>query len=376
LAVWRSAVRRAWFRYRRLGSGHDRPGDSGPACGTCTALARRCRRGKELFQQDEGDTAVVEILGRDHRILRRVGTIPNPNHQGQFSYNSINAHYGVLIWTPTNGDASSFYWQMYLWNRDTGSFTSIAHNPLDAKGQALPGGWVDPQLTDQYVTWITASPDVKGWGGSSLMQYSLATGRTRTLYRGLVSNFVQFRHTVLFAGLDPHARARGAHGAPEHTPWLQLAVDADTGRPVPSPPGLAFANDETNTVVADDNMVVWVTSFMARAWRPEWKASITLVPDLPDWPTGLHLGMAGVMHPRLYKNFLVWQSNVTYVLDLSTNSFAKLGTNTGGVEASGPVVSMEEQSGPNSVNRADMSEQSNQTVMNLATLPPLPACKK
>jgi hypothetical protein len=321
----------------------------------------------------DGNSAVISIAGRDRATLEQVGTIANPGGHGFISSSTVNARYGVIVFSPRpDAEAAMYDWQIYLWNRSTGDFHRIAQIPIGPDGSPLAdGGWIEPQLTDRYVTWLQGDPEVKDASASSLVQYSLATGRIRTLYRGWVTKFIQYGHTVLYVGLDAQALAARAHGgtAARYVSLTQQAVDADTGPPATSPSGLNFARD-ANTVVTNGDVIVWTTGGAIRIWRPSWQTTLTLVPDQFSWPTGARLGAAGGTEPQLYGHFLVWASQGVFVLDLRTNTFATLARTNSSVDLSGPMLSIEADTTGQSPNTTTL------TVLNLAGLPSLPACRQ
>lgn len=327
-----------------------------------------------LYQADSGTVSHVAIIGRDHKTVADIGTIPNPLRQGQITYNAIDDDYAEFVFAPSNGQEASFRWDIYLWNRRTHRLIQVAHNPVDSSGHALSGGWVQPELTSRYLTWIQASPDSSGWGGSALMQYSLATGTTRVLYRGLATSFVTYGSAVLLARLAPGA-ARPTPTTQSNGPPLRLsAIDSVTGKAVAAPRGLSFAAENPNTVVTNGDLVAWSTDEVIRAWRPGWHKSITIVPSPDAWPAGQRLNLSGPTYPRLYRNLLVWNAGATYVLDLSTDTVARLEANPGGDELSGSQLSLEPYTTATSFDRATERYQFDQVLVDLRGLPALPGC--
>lgn len=329
-----------------------------------------------LYQNDSGATANIEIIGRGHKVVERIGSIPNPNRQGLIGFNTITPGYGAFVWHPTNDEQSSFRWNLYLWNRQSRSMSLVAKNPVDAHGNPLKGGFVQPVLTADYLYWIQSLPDTSGWGASELMQYSLRAGTTRTLYRGLTTVFVPYGNQVLFNGIAAHAPRPTPTTLTGGPPMRIYAVDAATARSVPAPPGISAAADWPNTMAADGDLIVWATDQVVKAWRPSWGRSITLIPSSVDWPEGQRLGIAGPTYVRLYRNFLVWNPGNTYVLDLKTNSFAALdhGSASAGEDMSGSVLSMQDYTAPNSYNKTAHLYEFNQTLLDLQGLPDLPPC--
>lgn len=326
-----------------------------------------------LYSQDVGKVTEVGIIGAHHQVVQQVGSVPNPYGEGQVTYNQINDKYGEFVYAPLNGDTASYNWRIYLWDRTAKALKLIASNPTDSQGQALQGGWVEPMLTDKYVTWIQALPRTNPTTGSELVQYNLTTGATRVLYRGLVSSFVPYNDTVLYAAVVPGAKPAQDGSLPMHL----AALSADSGTAVTPPAGLTFAADNPNTLRTDGNLIVWSTDQLIRAWQPAWKRTVTLIPSAVEgWPeaTTLQLGPPG--YPRLYGHFLVWDSNGTYVLDLRNDVFSRFETAAGGLDLSGSMLSIEQYSAGTTYNRTTNVGTYDQHVVDLSKLDDLPNCSK
>jgi hypothetical protein len=326
-----------------------------------------------LYASHDGDRAHITLRGRDGRTVEDLGTVAR-TPTTQMPSSAATRDYIAFILTLANDESASRRWRLYLWDRATKKLSMIAKNPVDPHGEPLQGGWVEPVLTSKYLYWITASKTVpSGWGGSSLMQYTLATGRTRALYQGLTESFVPYRDIVLYTALIPNppnvATDTGA-GAPERV----YAVEQDSGRPVDPPAGITAGEDAANTMVTDGDIVIWNAALGAvRAWRSSWGRSISLLPQ--DWPEAFKLGLGAPAHPRLYRHFLIWQPSETYVLDLQTDSFAQVTPKVSEFEVSGPILSVEDTSTPLEVSkRRHLEEQWDQHLMNLAELPHLRRC--
>jgi hypothetical protein len=324
-----------------------------------------------LYYEDNGKVADFSIIGRGHKIVEQIGAVPNPYDQGQVTYDQINDRYGELVYAPLNGDSASYVWRLYMWERPHGSLRLIATNPTDGSGKPLPGGWVEPQLTDEYITWIQAIPRTSATSGSELMQYDIASGKTRVLYRGLVTSFVQYNDTVLYAAVD-----QGQSPQPGSELSMHLAaVAADTGAPTKPPDGLTFAADSPNTVRTDGTMIVWSTDQSIRAWTPSWKQSVTLVPDPTEgWPTATKLQLGPPTYPRIFGDYLVWNSNGTYVLDLKNGAFTRLEIAPSGIDMSEAVVSIEQNSAGTSYDTTSNTGTYDQHLLNLRDLVELPQC--
>ncbi|CAN5371085.1 hypothetical protein BH10ACT8_BH10ACT8_15130 [soil metagenome] len=322
-----------------------------------------------LHQTNVGGTAEIALVGTNQRVLQPVATLPRSDG-AQFSYTAVTSHYVAFIYALTNGQAAQSRWDLYLFNRSTGRLSLITHNPRTAAGAALPSDWVRPILTDRYLYWLQGAQTGLPWGGSELQQYDLGTGRIRTLYRGLVSAMVVVGPTVLYTAVPAHADLKLSD-----PPMAMAAVAADTGEAVRAPAGITAAADGAFTIVESEGTLVWNTSAgTLRAWRAEWGKSITIVPTADGWPLALKLGMSGPAYPRIYHQFVVWEPGDTWVLDLKTNSFVILSENGGGEELSGSLLAIEHYSSAVKPTFGG-THVFDQAVLDLASMPDLPACK-
>jgi hypothetical protein len=332
-----------------------------------------------LLETDSGTggnrEAHMALVGRDHNIIHDLGTIP-AGATSQISFAAASKTAVAFIFNLNNGQEAQDSWRLYLWTTQSHQLRLVASNPTDAKGQPLHGGWITPTLTSQYLYWIQASANVAGWGGSSLMQYDLATGITRRLYAGLTEAFVPYRNTILFTGIvpdPPHYDPSDTSGAPEQ----MYAVDQTSGQSLPVPAGITAATDVANNIITDGNMIIWNTwEGGLRAWKASWGRSITLVPNIDStWPEIQKLGLSDATMPALYGHFLVFNPSETYVLDLHTNTFAQIVTTPDNEDVTGPWMSVEAYTTQNSYDRATNVGTYNQYLVNLSQLPDLPSCK-
>ena len=290
-----------------------------------------------LDQTNIGSTAELALVGTGHHVLQTVATLPNANG-AQFGFTAINASYVAFVYSLTNGQDAQSHWDLYLFNRATGRLSLVTHNPHDAAGTPLPSDWVQPILTDHYLYWLQAAHTAPPWGGSELQQYNLATGKLRTLYRGLVRAMTVIGHTVLYTAVTAHPNTTLAD-----PPMTVAALAQDSGLPVNPPAGITAGPDGAFTLQYSAGTLIWNTSAgTLRAWRAEWAKSITIVPTAQDWPLAQKLGMSGPAYPRIYHQFVIWQPGNTWVLDLKTNSFVVLSTNGGGGDLSGSRMSIEQ----------------------------------
>jgi hypothetical protein len=177
---------------------------------------------------------------------------------------------------------------------------------------------------------------------------------------------------VLFTGLVPHPPSvdtNTGEGAPER----MYAVDQDSGKSVAPPVGITAGRDGAESMQTDGTMIIWNAAMGAlRAWTPQWGRSISLLPQ--HWPEALKLHMSVPANPRLYGHFVVWQPSETYVLDLRTNTFARVTPNAGESEVTGRFLSLADTTTPLSVARSRGQQQWNQYLVDLATVPGLARC--
>ncbi|UQX89288.1 hypothetical protein M6D93_04605 [Jatrophihabitans telluris] len=287
-----------------------------------------------LQQTYKGNVAHFALVGKGQRVVQEIGSIAGRPGAG-FTYNVVTDDYVAFVYVLTNVGAAQNLWRVYLFDRHRNKLTVVATNPVDRQGQPLSGGWVEPVLSKRYLYWLQAADTGSAAGSNELQQYNLATGKIRTLYRGLSEAIVLVGDQVWFSAVDPHAKPT------DQDPPMQMAgVDEETGRPVPVPAEITAGKDRSFVMRYGYGTLVWGTfSGNLMAWRPEWGRSITLVPF--DWPLGEKLGLSGAGYPRIFKQFVVWQPGSTYVLDLKTNSFAELIANAGGEDMTGSQLAME-----------------------------------
>jgi hypothetical protein len=330
--------------------------------------------GSGVFHVTNSSTTThVAIVGHDQRIVEDIGVIPK-TVGSQIGYTATSDSYIAFVQLLSNDESASWRWNLYLWNRRTHVLKLVARNPVDAKGNPLRGGWVRPVVTPRYLYWLRAAPDTSGWGGSALMQYDLSTGSQRVLYEGLTEAFVAYGSMVIFSAIVAHPppfSTNTGNGPPE----LLRAVDQATGVEVAPPSGITVAADGAETIVTNDDIIIWnvgsVPGGGLRAWRPTWGRSITIFPNL-GWPVGLALQLGAADMPRLTGHFLVFQPSSTYVIDLRTNTFARLAANPGTEEVSGSQLSLQEYTTPNSYTKSPVRLQLDQYLLNMQSLPDLP----
>jgi len=338
-----------------------------------------------LLESDSGTTARIAFVGKGHRPVEDVGTIridpnapnasePGMGYAGGIGWDAGTSDYTAFIYHPVNGEAAAWVWRLYLWDRHPRKLTLVASNPVDSSGHPLRSGYVQPKLTSRYLYWIQAAPDTTGWGGSQLMQYALATGQTKVLYRGLTESFVAYNDQLLYTAIAPTAprpQPTDTNGPPERV----VAIDQDTGTPTTLPAGLTIATDRPNYIISNGDLIVWTTDQVIRAWRPSWGKSVTLVPSGPSWPDGQRLQIAGPTYPALYGHTLLWDAGGVFVLDLITGSFAQLaqGGRVAGEETTDGMVSIQEYTKPGG-NQVAARYQWDQYLFSLRGLPGLPAC--
>jgi hypothetical protein len=329
-----------------------------------------------LLQTDSGKTAHFTLMGKDRKVAQDIGTIARSNG-AQVGFNTVNDKYAAFTYQLTDGTDgrnAQDAWQLYLFDRTTQKLTVVADAPKDAGGQPLRGGWVTPVLTDKYLYWIQAAATGLPWGGSEIQQYNLATGTTRTLYQGLAEALVPFGNDLLFTAVPANADK-----SVQDVPVAMLAVNQDTGTMVAAPSGITAATDGAFSFATSDGTLVWNTRDGGiNGWRADWGHSVVLVPGLDatnsgNWTRPTDMRISGAGTPSIYKQFLVWFADGTYIMDLKTGSFTTLTTRPGGVNSSGSMVSLEEYASDTKPNFGDPISM-NQTMIDLAKIPAFPSC--
>jgi hypothetical protein len=321
-----------------------------------------------LHQANSAGTARFALVGVGQHVIQSIGSLARPAG-AQFAYTAVTSRYVAFVYSLTNGQQAQNNWDLYLFDRSSKHLTRVARNPHDASGAPLPGGWVQPVLTDRYLYWIQAAKTTLPWGGSDIKQYELATGRIKTVYHGLANAIVVADSKLLFTAVVPDASTKL-----EAPPMGVSAVDQVSGRPVGVPAGITAGSDGAFTIEYSAGTLIWNTSKGAiRGWNQQWGRSITLVPALDDWPLGQQLGLSGPAYPRIYHQYVIWQPGKTYVLDLKTNSFTALSRAPGGEELSGSHLAIEQYSSTAEPARVG-TYAFDQTVLDLALLPDLGLC--
>ncbi len=338
----------------------------------------RTPRGVGVLAQHASPAGVeFTILGRDRAVLSTVGTIPltDPAQQGGIAYSWADDTHLVFIYN-VQGEQAQDVWWLYSWPLAGGPLTLISRNPTGPGGRPINGGWVHPFVDGDTLYWIQATLPPKGFptlpAGSELMQYHYSTKRTRVLYRGLTTAFVVYHGRILFTGLP--LTAGGKIDRMTGNPLLIMhAVDTRTGRAVPVPAGISAGTDFAYWIVTNGDLIAWDTDDNSlRAWRPEWGKSITLFPGLSHKRPKSFADIEGG-NPRLWGPYLIWSDHYAWVLDLRTDAFVQLNVHPSASEVHGSLVSIWQQL-DDIVQRPGKLYPEQAMVLDLATLPGLPAC--
>lgn len=339
----------------------------------------RTARGVGVLAQHATRAGVrLSILGPDRAVLSTVGTIPltDPAQQGGIAYSWADDTHLVFIYNVQGEQAQNIWW-LYSWPLAGGPLTLIARNPTGPGGRPINSGWVHPFVDGDTLYWIQATLPPKGFAtlpaGSELMQYHYSTGRSRVLYRGLTTAFVVYHDRILFTGLPltPGAKVDRVTGNP---PLILRAVNTVSGRPAAVPPGLTAAADSAYWIVTNGDMIVWDTADDSlRGWRPAWGKSVTIFPGLLHKRPSSFADIEGG-NPRLWGPYLIWSDHETFVLDLRTDAFVRLNEHPSAGEVHGSLVTVWQQL-DNSKADPDKPFVAQVMVLDLATLPALPACK-
>jgi hypothetical protein len=335
-----------------------------------------------VLHEANSDTAAhFTMMGADQRVVEELGTVPRPaGSLGGASFTAVDADHVAIAYLRDGGEHAADDWDLYLADRHRHTFTRIAGNPSDAAGKPLSGGWVHPVLTPKYLYWIQAAPDPAGYTaghvGSALEQYSFATGRTRTLYSGLVESLVAYGNQILFTAV-PAGSPQAPVPASGHRPEIVRAIDQDSGVEAAPPVGITAGADGADFMVSEGDLVVWNTSDGGvRGWRPAWRRSVDLVPPFSHWAEAARSvpAMGYPSMPRLSGPYLVWNSGLTYVMDLRTNAFTQLTTHHGAQDVSGGALAFWEYTQDSRPAAPETGIQYSQYVVDIAALPGLPAC--
>lgn len=332
-----------------------------------------------LSEEDNAGTATITLRGRDHRLVASIAQINRPVGHGSMVDAVADARHVAFIYSLSDDEQAQNHWDLYLWDRRSGTLTVVSHNPTNAKGDPLPGGWVHPVLTNSALFWIEAADNAVGRAigaaGSALMRYDFGTDATTTVTSGLVTALVAYRGRILVTAVPSGPLTAPSQNSPNPAQVVR-AFDEITGAESPAPAGITAGPEQPDWFSTDGDLLVWNTSAgKVRAWRPSWGASIDLLPDFGTWHAGTKLnppvGYPG--YPRIVGHFLAWLSGQTYVLDLHTNSFVRLTSNNGGLEASGTRLEFLQY--VHSTKPAiGQGLEFTQWVLDMATLPDLPRC--
>lgn len=285
-----------------------------------------------LVGRHEGTATQLDVLGAHGHTLGTLGTIHGGPAMG-LAADSATANHLAVVYQSTAGESAQNSWALYVWDRASG-LRRVAENPTDRSGQPLPGGYVHPFFGgDRFLYWIQAATvGANHLAGSSLLQYDLTSGRTRTMFTGLVTAAVPYRDEVLLAGTPEDAIDTVGNNRLNTSIH---AIDQVSGRPVTRPRGLDLGHDGPLEMVTNGDLVAWDTNNAGiRAWRPGWATTRTVFPDYQHVPRNL----AGISHADnlgISGQFLVWNGPRDWVMDLHTDSVAAISDRAGQVDLSG-----------------------------------------
>ncbi|UQX87612.1 hypothetical protein M6D93_15070 [Jatrophihabitans telluris] len=319
-----------------------------------------------LQQSDHGNVAEIALVGREHRLVHKVGDLPQPG-TGQLTYNVVTRDYVAFFYALKQEDRDRNLWFLYLFDRKTNVLRRLISNPHDSNGVPLPGGDVAPILSGSSLYWVQPTAADSPLGTDELIQYDLATGRMRTMYRGRLGAVALVGAAVWFS------RAVAASNPMDDNPPMTMAgFDERSGRPVAVPAGITAAEDHAVSMYYHSGTLSWSTRMgELRAWRVQWGSSITLLPGTGAVTT--RLGLSDQLVPRVYRDFVVISAGGTYVLDLRTNSLARLGKSSTAGDLTGSILALRDYGSHDPVTGAGIGP-SGVAVVDLAHLPRLPRC--
>jgi hypothetical protein len=326
-------------------------------------------------EQDADGTATFVALGAGAQLRAVLGTVRRPSGRGALGTQTADDQHLAFVYLYGAGEDVQNAWTLYLWSRGNG-LRAIAHNPTDSSGQPISGGFVLPLLSGRYLYWIQATlvGAIRKQAGSALMQYDITTRRTRVIYSGLVTAAVPYHQQVLFAGASAAALLAG-HG--KNPPTTLHAADQSTGAAVAPPPGLDIGSDDPFQMVTNGDLIAWDSDNGGlRAWRPAWRHTRTLMPSLtdPDLPSRL-AEIAQTEDLGIYGHFITWNSPYDYVFDWRTGSITALTTHHGTVDLSGRRLQLWQYTSSNPPTNPNGPYTYSAYLLDLSTLPDLPACR-
>lgn len=310
----------------------------------------------------------VVLRGKDGQVVRRIGAAAlRDGAAGGTDPGADTADGRRVAFFNAYGSSYDNTWSLYVWDSMTGKLTHVADNPVDKRGNPMPGGAVVPVLSAHYLYWIQPSVDrhhVTDTGfGSELMQYEFATGKTRVLYDGVVNALVPYHREIIYVALPagPHPGAVLKKNGDRN--FVTRALDPVTGNAFTPPQGLDAGPDAPYHMVTNGDVIAWDTyKDGIKAWSPRWGKTINLL--AASRPSRLIPPDDEV--PQIYGHILVFGR--TYVMDLRTDSMAQLTRFSGRHDLNGQYLGLWQSAGDK------LSSPYDAYLMDLAKLPDLPSC--
>lgn len=342
--------------------------------GTPVAAGSSLRQAGVIAEIDRGSRSQFEVLGEKAKPLQLLGTIPRI-HGGTLGGQAADAQGVALLYEYGAGDQLQNDWTLYLWRRDQNRLVTVAHNPSSPSGQALNGGFVQPILSGENMYWIQAS--ISGSThqlGSELMQYNMVTQKTYVVYKGLVTAAGIDGSRVLFSA----AIQRSGDVKPP-TRFKMLEATQSNRKLLPPPSGLTLGSTRPYAIVSNNNLIVWDTQAGGlQAWRPNWRATKTILPTLGTTERAKLAAAASVRDLGIYSHFLMWDvgSQGDYVMDLKSDTLARLTRHFGQVASSGHLLQawQYDSAGTNKSAALNGEYTYTQYLIDLNDAPDLPAC--
>lgn len=332
---------------------------------------------------DRGNDSDIVIAGRGGQTIATLVTIGGTKGIGDLSFGAATSTDVGVIWSPVLGQEDAWRWSLYWWNRARGSAIKIRDNPTDAKGSALPGGYVKPFLTSDSMYWQESSTEShRGWHGVNLMRLDLKTGKVQVLYRGVVTAFVVYGDIVVMEDLDPRSKSFEESSEMGRPPFQRMvAIDRLRGTGAPVPAGLDFANHFPDFVATNGRDIVWTKDLGLWRWDPVTHRSRAayMPPQVYRPPGQQKYEINGFGYVHLYKNFVTFNGGGVSLYDLDADAFASLqipGVGHVNVDASGSMLGLTYSMDDAKVNRDTGYGLRGATVIDMAGLPGLTPCRK
>ncbi|MEV6107571.1 hypothetical protein AB0M28_23135 [Streptomyces sp. NPDC051940] len=193
-------------------------------------------------------------------------------------------------------------WELWAWDRETGTERLVAQAATGADGQAVPGPLISPVIRAGRVFWAQGT----GGGKAAVYARDVAEEKPRRLYAGVVD-------TPFAAGgllVWPQGDAQGRQ--------VRLAAVAmDTLKPAELPGPVAALRD-IRSAASDGRTWAWIAGEQPRlyVWQEGWPEPLALVRDA---------GAVNADQVRVGGDLVTWRTTeAAYALDLRSRTYTRL----------------------------------------------------